>query len=175
MAEGLTCYIHPNVPTNLRCSKCGRPICTRCIVETPVGLRCRQCAQLRRIPTYSVTPLQYATASAVAVGVAVVAGIGWSFIQRIAFVGFFTFFIAIGVGYIMGEVVSLAVNRKRGTGIQVIVGVGVFLSYLISQAPPLSLFLAPSVAAAGMTRALFNPIGLLITGLAIYLAVNRIK
>ena len=175
MQERLTCMNHPKVATNLRCSKCGRPICTSCIVETPVGLRCRECAQLRRIPAYAVTPQQYLVASLVTISLAFISGLGWAFVQSFPLVGFFSFFIALGVGYIMGELVTLSVNRKRGRGLQVIVATGIFLSYLISRAPFLAWFLAPSLALGGALNGLFNPIGLLVTGFAIYLAVSRMR
>jgi membrane associated rhomboid family serine protease len=35
-----TCYRHPDRPTGLSCSECGRPICTDCMTVAPVGLRC---------------------------------------------------------------------------------------------------------------------------------------
>ena len=35
-----TCYRHPDRPTGLSCSECGRPICTDCVTMAPVGLRC---------------------------------------------------------------------------------------------------------------------------------------
>jgi membrane associated rhomboid family serine protease len=34
------CYRHPDRPTGLSCSECGRPICTDCMTPAPVGLRC---------------------------------------------------------------------------------------------------------------------------------------
>jgi len=34
------CYRHPDRPTGLSCSECGRPICTDCMTAAPVGLRC---------------------------------------------------------------------------------------------------------------------------------------
>ena len=34
------CYRHPDRPTGLSCSVCGRPICTDCMTAAPVGLRC---------------------------------------------------------------------------------------------------------------------------------------
>ena len=34
------CYRHPDRPTGLSCSECGRPICTDCMTAGPVGLRC---------------------------------------------------------------------------------------------------------------------------------------
>jgi membrane associated rhomboid family serine protease len=35
-----TCYRHPDRPTGLSCSECGRPICTECMTVAPVGIRC---------------------------------------------------------------------------------------------------------------------------------------
>jgi membrane associated rhomboid family serine protease len=43
-----TCYRHPNRETGVRCSNCGRPICTDCMTATPVGMRCPECARQRQ-------------------------------------------------------------------------------------------------------------------------------
>jgi membrane associated rhomboid family serine protease len=37
------CYRHPDRETGLACSNCGRPICTECMTQTPVGQRCPEC------------------------------------------------------------------------------------------------------------------------------------
>jgi hypothetical protein len=37
------CANHPNVETELSCGRCGKPICTRCLVHMEVGIRCREC------------------------------------------------------------------------------------------------------------------------------------
>ncbi len=42
--EQTVCYRHPRVETGVRCSDCGRPICTECMVFGPVGIRCPECA-----------------------------------------------------------------------------------------------------------------------------------
>lgn len=39
------CYRHKNEPTNLACGRCGRYICTKCVVLGPAGSRCRECAK----------------------------------------------------------------------------------------------------------------------------------
>lgn len=39
------CFRHPKVATNLRCGRCERPICTRCAVMGPNGVRCPECAK----------------------------------------------------------------------------------------------------------------------------------
>ena len=38
------CYRHPDRPTGLSCSECGRPICTECMVFAAVGIKCPECA-----------------------------------------------------------------------------------------------------------------------------------
>ena len=42
-----TCYRHPDRETAVSCSNCGRPICTDCMRQTPVGVRCPECASQR--------------------------------------------------------------------------------------------------------------------------------
>jgi membrane associated rhomboid family serine protease len=43
-AEPMTCYRHPGRETYLSCSNCLRPICTDCMVQTAVGIKCPECA-----------------------------------------------------------------------------------------------------------------------------------
>jgi membrane associated rhomboid family serine protease len=52
MATGETnyCYRHPDRPTGLSCSECGRPICTECMTPAPVGLRCPEHAGSAKRP-----------------------------------------------------------------------------------------------------------------------------
>ena len=50
----MRCATHPGVETALKCSKCGRPICPKCMVETAVGARCPECARLYRLPTFQI-------------------------------------------------------------------------------------------------------------------------
>ena len=55
------CECGSGVLTRLRCSRCGRPICPHCMVSSPVGYRCQQCAAGRPNPMYQTsTPLFYA-------------------------------------------------------------------------------------------------------------------
>ncbi|MBJ7472465.1 MAG: rhomboid family intramembrane serine protease [Solirubrobacteraceae bacterium] len=38
------CFRHTNRPTNVSCQNCGKPICSDCMRESPVGYRCPDCA-----------------------------------------------------------------------------------------------------------------------------------
>jgi membrane associated rhomboid family serine protease len=42
-AEETYCYLHPNTPTRLRCTRCDRPICGRCAIPASVGQHCPYC------------------------------------------------------------------------------------------------------------------------------------
>jgi membrane associated rhomboid family serine protease len=44
-----TCYRHPDRPTRVHCTRCGRPICPDCMTPAPVGHHCPTCvAEARR-------------------------------------------------------------------------------------------------------------------------------
>ena len=157
----MKCATHPEVETNLRCGKCGKPICPRCMVQTPVGARCRDCARLYKLPTYRVSAGYYLRAIGTALGMAVVCGIVWGLVR--IFVPFFllNIVIAAGVGYAIGEVVSLSVNRKRGKGLAAIAGTAVLISYLANILLPL-----------GGHFSLFDILALAV---GIFFAVNRLR
>jgi hypothetical protein len=48
MAETMRCYRHPDRETRVSCATCGRPICTECMVQTEVGIKCPDDAKLPR-------------------------------------------------------------------------------------------------------------------------------
>lgn len=43
------CAKHKKEPTRVTCGRCETPVCTRCAVHGPVGVRCRACAK-NRVP-----------------------------------------------------------------------------------------------------------------------------
>ncbi len=159
----MKCATHPKVETNLRCGKCGKPICPKCMVQTPVGARCRDCAQLYRLPIYQVPGKYYLRASAVALGLAIVSGVIWWAVDIFLFF-YLSIILAAGIGYAIGEVVSLSVNRKRSPWLAAIAGLGVAISYLVSA-------LLPGGFVFGL-RLLFD---LIAVALGIYIAVARLR
>lgn len=127
----MKCATHPDVETSLTCGKCGIPICPKCMVQTPVGARCVPCAKLAKVPTYRVTRWHYLRAVGIGLVTAIVCGIAWGFIAKLTFF-YLNLLLAPLAGYAISEVISLSVNRKRGTGLAVIAGVEVVVSYLVS-------------------------------------------
>jgi len=96
---------------------------------------------------------------------ALVTGVIWGVINQ--FIPFFylNLLLGAGVGYAIGEVVSLAVNRKRGRGLAAVAGTGVVISYLVSI---LLLFGIPS----GLFHILLDLVSLAI---GIFVAVTRLR
>jgi hypothetical protein len=126
------CARHPDVETTLRCGKCGTPICPRCMVQTPVGARCPDCAGLKKLPTFRVSGSYYLRAGGAALVTAVVAGLIWGLINNfIAFV-YINLLLAGGVGYVIAEAMGFSANRKRGRWLAMIGGIAVVLAYLVN-------------------------------------------
>ena len=163
----MQCAEHPKIETNLTCGKCEKPICPKCMVQTPVGIRCKECANLKSLPTYQVTPLYYLRASGVGIGIGIICGLAWWAVYL--FLPFFfilRFFIAAGVGYAIGEIISISVNRKRGIGLAIIGGISAALSFIIAN-----VLLIP-FSWTNLFSILF---GLLVFAVTIFMAVRRLR
>lgn len=75
MADPTTCSRHPSVETRLRCANCETPICPKCAVEAPIGMRCPDCARPARSGGLRRRPDQIGRALGVAVLGALVGGL----------------------------------------------------------------------------------------------------
>lgn len=172
----MKCAAHPGVETNLRCGKCGKPICPKCMVQTPVGARCPKCARLYKLPTYRVSTLYYLRAVGTALGMALITGVLWGFVNR--FIPFFylNLLIGAGIGYVIGEVTGLAVNRKRGRGLAAVAGTGVIISYLVSIFLPAIILYGLSHMLLGLPYGAFHIIlDLVSVVLGVFMAVTRMR
>lgn len=157
-----TCYWHPDRETGLQCSRCGKYICVECMRQHPVGIRCKECARLQRLPTYQVSGTYLARGIGAAIGLGIAGLIVLELLfQYLPFGGFFFFIIMGGLGYVIGEGVGAAVNKRRGRPYQYM-ALG---SALIATAP---------FALLGLSSfnlgALFNLLGV---GIAIAVAWQR--
>lgn len=130
VAEPMQCARHPKVETGLACGRCETPICPKCLVMTDVGARCQDCAPRRRLPQFEVGPMYLLRGVAAAIVAGAALGLAWGLILPGDY-GFFGIAVGFGLGYGIGETVSVATNRKLAPMLQVTAALGVLLAYLI--------------------------------------------
>jgi hypothetical protein len=110
------CSYHPDIDTEMSCTECGKPICPKEMVSTPVGYKCPDCARPARSQYMYVKPRQLALGSA--------AGLAAAFVGAflLANVGFTFFIISIFYGMLVGEAVRRGAGGHRGP---IMTGVGI--------------------------------------------------
>jgi hypothetical protein len=129
-ADTFFCARHPGVETVLRCGRCETPICPKCVVFTDVGARCPTCAPSRKLPQLEVGPVWLARGGLAAAAAGAVVGVLWGLLLPGTF-GLLGILVGAGVGYCIGETVAVATNRKAGTVLQTIAGIGAVLAFLV--------------------------------------------
>ncbi len=106
--DTLYCANHPLVATGLRCNKCGKLICAKCAVRTPVGYRCRECVRGQQALFETALWYDYLIAAVICLPVGAISA---AILGRL---GFFMFFLAPVAGGLTAELVRAAVRRRRG-------------------------------------------------------------
>lgn len=132
--RALECANHPGRETSLRCGRCGKPICVKCIIQTPVGARCRECAQVRALPVYQADAPTVARAAIVGLLVATL-----GFVLLFSSFRGFSLWLSPLVGIAVGEAISLSTNRKRAVALQSTAAVAVVVGALLADILPLYL------------------------------------
>src|SRR5688572_20688962 len=98
------CTNHPDRETYIACGRCERPFCPDCLIQTPAGQRCYECAGVRRDfaqRNFARRVLQALGASAAGAAIAALLG-------SILFV----VFVAAATGGAAGQILSPLVNRR---------------------------------------------------------------
>jgi hypothetical protein len=174
----MRCAADPSVETYLRCGRCEKPICSRCLIQTPVGARCRDCAQLRKLPMFDVRPLDYLRAVGGGLAASVGGGLALTFIQMLVPVfGMLNLVFLAALGYGVGTAVALSTRRKQGTALGVLaafaVPIGLALArgalLMVNGADPL---VALSVGFASLIGSAWSLLGLVV---AMAIAFSRAR
>ncbi len=153
MSEAMHCYRHPKRETRVTCATCGRPICTECMRQTAVGIKCPEDARLpRSARTGVMKPNQILKTLLAGAGVAV-AGIPVAYVL-LSLTGILTFLLAIAAGYGAGTLVFRVGGRNGGplaVGTSVVATLVAFspflVPFLLSGAFPIGQ-LIPAIIAA---------------------------
>ena len=167
----MQCAAHPSVETELACSKCGKAICPRCLYHTPVGARCRECANIRRLPTFQISPVFLLRGLAAALAAGIAMGGLWGLLIPFNSSFFFGLLLGLGLGYAVGETVSLSTNRKIGLPLQVFAGAGVVVAYLVRSA----ILASPFKHIALMDIVTNDMLGYIVVILGVVIAVGRVR
>ena len=110
-----TCYKHKSETTNLSCATCDYSICIKCVIHTPTGIKCKNCANLKKIPTFEITPVFFIRGIISITITLTLFTIGLYFLNSYIISGVFINLLAIIVlGFLIGQTLSLSVNYKRG-------------------------------------------------------------
>jgi hypothetical protein len=133
MSEAMHCYRHPKRETRVTCATCGRPICTECMRQTAVGIKCPEDARLPRgARTGVMKPNQILKTLLAGAGVAV-AGIPVAYVL-LSLAGILTFLLAIAAGYGAGTLVFRVGGRNGGplaVGTSVVATLVAFSPFLV--------------------------------------------
>jgi hypothetical protein len=121
------CSYHPDVMTRLRCSRCGKPICPKCAVRTPVGMRCPDCAGVRGLPTYRTDSSTLLKSAIAGFAVAILVG------AILGYLPDWNFYLTLVLGFGVAESMARLSNEKRGLDLQVVGWVAVGLGLVISR------------------------------------------
>lgn len=131
------CTRHPQRETLIGCGRCGRPFCIECLIHSPAGQRCYECAGVRRDYAQRATARRLAQAGgAMLIGGAIA-----------SFVGLFGLLIAGMAGSYFGQRVSPAINRRTRPWIYLPVGLALFLGVWVGFS--LGTLLQITIAGAG--------------------------
>lgn len=147
--EIVYCPVHPKVEAGLRCNRCGRPMCPKCAVLTPVGYRCKECVREQQDTFFNAQVIDYLIAAVASVVISFVAA---AFLARIGWF-FIAIFVAPAAGGVIGAAVRRLTRKRRGRYTALVVGAGVVagaLPWLMLNplAIGIFLFLATSAAVA---------------------------
>ena len=131
MAETMRCYRHPNRETRVSCATCGRPICTECMVQTDVGIKCPDDARLPRGARAGAMKTPQILRSLLAgVAVALVGALVVYFV--LPQIGFGRFILSAAAGWGAGIFVHRAGGRNGGPIAMAISGVSVAMAFVPS-------------------------------------------
>jgi hypothetical protein len=115
------CSYHPGVETNVSCAECGRAICPKDMVATPVGYKCPDCARPAAGQLAYVKPRQLVLGALAALGAALVGGLLLGAVHM-------TFFlVSILYGALVAEAARRGSGGHRGVTIAAVAGVAAAL------------------------------------------------
>jgi hypothetical protein len=113
----LFCANHPETETTLRCNRCGKPVCVKCVELTEVGYRCKECIRAQQNVFFTAETKDYFVLAIVSF---VLAALATPIIELLlGMLGlFFGIILAVFLGPAVGgaaaTIIRRSVGRRRG-------------------------------------------------------------
>jgi len=129
----LFCANHPETETTLRCNRCGKPVCVKCVELTDVGYRCKDCIRQQQNTFFNAETKDYFILAVVSFVLAAIAApiIGYV----ISIFGFFGWILAFLLGPTVGgtaaTIIRRSIGRRRGRYMGVIAIIAILLGTLL--------------------------------------------
>jgi len=105
------CVNHPKTETLLTCNKCGKPVCIKCVVRTPVGFRCKECLNIQQAGYYTATPMDHGIA---AIAGTIAAMVGGVIAAVLGGVWVIAIFVGPAAGGVIAEITRRSIGKRRG-------------------------------------------------------------
>ena len=134
------CDVHSSVKTSLRCARCSKLICPKCMVSSPVGYRCGSCSIGVNKAVLSISATEVFKAISISVIGAIGCGVSLLFLidflpRSLALTnvtGHIILILLAIFSYSLGGLISLTVNKKRGKILKLIGGLGVLIMFVVT-------------------------------------------
>jgi hypothetical protein len=167
------CANHPGRATMVTCSACGKPLCPDCMVYSAVGIKCEECARMPRSArvTLSGKRLLWAVVAGLWAGTA----LGFAYYYILGSIGFFFlfFFVASGIGYLVGAAVSRASGRYHGLKTALVAALSTLWAFLLPPVTAAFISFGVSWDAVVFTLSTRGVINWVVMAFAAYLAWSR--
>ena len=158
MSGPMNCYRHPKRETRVSCATCGRPICTECMNQTSVGIKCPDDARVPRgARAGAMKTSQVVKTLLTGVAISILGSAVAFAIYQVPF----RLILSALAGYLAGRLIHRAGGRNGGSLAMATAGVSVALAF--------SPFLLPQLLAGNFQIFLMVP-ALIAVGFAIYQA-----
>ncbi|MGD9580750.1 MAG: B-box zinc finger protein [Vampirovibrionia bacterium] len=131
------CYRHPTKETRLTCTECGKYICTKCMIQAPVGQKCPDCVANKTTHLEKITTKQYILAIFVAITISTILGFLWDPFSN----GIIGLILAYLYGVIVCKSIQKTIGMKIGFRIQTISAGTTFIGMFYNPLNIILLFL----------------------------------
>ena len=156
------CFYHPNTLTELRCNRCGKYICIRDAILTPVGYRCRDCVHAQQGIFYNAQPTDYLITAVITLPLAYIAAL------IVPSISWLAIFAGPLVGGLIAEAIRIATKKRRGQYTWVVALGCMILATLITLLPVFDRLLGGGLRANGASsiglEVIFDGVYLILCG-----------